>query len=161
MTDIDETGRAEGEAFLHMPGHLLRRCNQIGVAIFLQECRDHDLTPLQYAVLDALARGGAMDQASLGGTAALDRTTTAVVVKNLETRGLVRRQASTEDRRAKIVSVTEAGRRLRDRATGAVARVQERIVAPLTRRERETLVRLLEKMADANNALSRAPQKVE
>ena len=38
-----------------LPGHLLRRCHQIAVAVFLDECRDHDLTPPQFATLAALA----------------------------------------------------------------------------------------------------------
>ena len=38
-----------------------------------------------------------------------------------------------------------------------VERTQERIVAPLSRRERETLARLLGKIADKNNLESRAP----
>lgn len=40
-----------------------------------------------------------------------------------------------------------------------VERTQQRIVAPLTPRERETLTRLLGKIADKNNAESRAPYK--
>ena len=106
--------------FLTMPGHLLRRCHQIGVAVFLDQCRDHDLTPLQFGVLAALERFGAMDQASLGGVTALDRTTILVDVRL----------------------------------------VQERLLAPLSARERMQLVALLTKIALQNNALSRAPHRL-
>jgi MarR family transcriptional regulator, lower aerobic nicotinate degradation pathway regulator len=77
------------EPFLETPGHLLRRCHQISVAIFLDECQTFDLTPLQYVTLSALAAHGSMDKATISGAVALDRTTVAVVVKNLEERGLV------------------------------------------------------------------------
>ena len=142
-----------------MPGHLLRRCNQIAVAIFLQECRAHDLTPLQFAVLAALAQHGAMDQVGLSGVAALDRTTVAVVVKKLMLRGLLARRQSIEDRRSKIVAITDAGATLLQTAQSSVDGAQERITAPLTAKERVELTRLLTKLAETNNDLSRAPQR--
>ena len=76
------------------PGHLMRRCQQIAVSVFLDECRPWDLTPLQFAVLAELNRHGPDDQVGLGGALALDRTTISVVVKNLEQRGLVERTVS-------------------------------------------------------------------
>lgn len=140
-----------------MPGHLLRRCQQIAVSIFLQECRDLDLTPLQFAALAALAEAGPVDQVGLGGMTAMDRTTVGVVVRNLERRGLVRREVSDRDRRAKLIHATQAGRALVERALPAVDRAQRRIVAPLSQRERRSLIAILAKMADGNNTQSRAP----
>ncbi len=140
-----------------MPGHLLRRCQQIAVSIFLQECGDFDLTPLQFAVLAALTQSGPIDQVRLGGLAALDRTTVSVVVRNLERRGLARRQVSNRDRRSKLIEVTADGRDLVGRAMSAVESAQQRIVAPLTPRERRSLIAILKKLADGNNEHSRAP----
>ena len=37
-----------------MPGHLIRRAQQIAVAIFMEECAEFDLTPVQYAALVAI-----------------------------------------------------------------------------------------------------------
>gem|GEM_PF-1638463 len=42
-----------------MTGYPLRRCRQIGVAIFLEACAEFDLTPLQFAMLQSLVNGGA------------------------------------------------------------------------------------------------------
>lgn len=48
----DRSGGAKGDdsfedmSFLDMPGHLLRRCQQIAVAVFLEECRAFDLSPI-------------------------------------------------------------------------------------------------------------------
>ncbi|WP_245441339.1 MarR family winged helix-turn-helix transcriptional regulator [Neorhizobium sp. T7_12] len=156
--DNDEPA-AEG-GFLSMPGHLLRRCHQIGVAIFLDECRAYELTPLQFGVLSALDGFGPMDQARLGGVTALDRTTTIVVLTKLEERGLVTRVPSKKDKRAKIVAITEAGRRTLADILPSVAEVQRRILAPLNGRERSQLLSLLRKMAEGNNSLSRAPYKI-
>lgn len=148
------------DAIFEMPGHLLRRCHQIAVAIFIAECEQFDLTPLQYVALAALARNGPQDQATLGGITALDRTTVAVVIKNLEERGLASRHASKKDKRSKIVEITDAGRDLMLRAKASVEHAQDRTVAPLTSRERDQLIRLLTTIADKNNALSRAPKRV-
>ena len=142
-----------------LPGHLLRRCHQISVALFLDECDGLDLTPLQFAVLHTLAGEGPLDQATLGGMTALDRTTVAVVIGRLEARQLLRRSPSARDRRAKIVSVTERGRHLLAQALPAVARAQSRTTAPLDAAETAEFLRLLRKLADANNACSRAPMR--
>jgi DNA-binding MarR family transcriptional regulator len=142
-----------------MPGHLLRRCQQIAVAIFLDACADFDLTPLQFAVLQTLANDGAQDQVTLGGATAMDRTTIALLVRTLEQRGLLCRTRSRLDQRAKIVSISAAGKKLLKRALPAVEAAQRRILGPLSPGEAEQLLKLLEKLAENNNRLSRAPAR--
>jgi DNA-binding MarR family transcriptional regulator len=142
-----------------MTGHLLRRCHQIAVAIFLDECAQFGLTPIQFAVLDSLLGNGPQDQVTLGGAVALDRTTISLVIRKLEQRKLLRREKSTHDQRAKIVTITAAGKYLLGDALQAVETAQQRIVAPLNEAETGQLLHLLEKLANGNNALSRAPEK--
>lgn len=144
-------------SFSGLPGHLLRRCHQIAVAIFLDECSVYDLTPLQFAVLIVLSEQGSQDQVTLGGEIALDRTTITVVVRNLEERGLIVRDKSGRDQRSKIVSITAQGQALLNEVLPVVHQTQERIMAPLTPEESVQLLKLLEKMAEGNNELSRAP----
>ena len=121
-----------------MPGHLLRRCHQIAVALFLDECGPLDLTPLQFSVLSALAEHGPCDQATLSGLTAIDRTTVQVVFGNLNKLGFVTRTRSRVDRRAKIIAITSPGRELLRAAMPLVERTQRRYPsAPLTPRERE------------------------
>jgi DNA-binding MarR family transcriptional regulator len=100
-----------------------------------------------------------MDKATIGGAVALDRTTIAVVVKNLEERGLVTTRPSDYDRRAKLVKITAKGRNLVSSVQIEVANAQERTVAPLASKERAELLRLLGKIAEENNLLSRAPHR--
>ncbi len=47
-----------------MSGHLKRRLQQIAVAMFLAECRDHDLTRLWFSILalNVLAPARGRDQ---------------------------------------------------------------------------------------------------
>jgi len=143
-----------------MPGHLLRRCQQIAVSVFLNECRPHDLTPLQFTVLSTLMQTGPQDQVGIGGYAALDRTTVSVVVKKLEERGFVRRAVSERDRRSKLISITPEGEAFVRAAMPAVEAAQERMLSPLTPAERERFLRYLQKVADGNNEESRAPLRL-
>jgi DNA-binding MarR family transcriptional regulator len=162
----DRSGGAKGDdgfedmSFLDMPGHLLRRCQQIAVAVFLEECRAFDLSPIQYVALAALERFGPMDQVSLSGVTALDRTTIIVVLKKLEERTLVTRATSGKDKRANIVTITETGRQTTWAVSPSVLQAQKSMLSPLNTRERTQLLALLKKMANGNNGLSRAPHRL-
>lgn len=145
--------------FTRFPGNLLRRCHQVAVALFLDECSNFNLTPLQFAILAALERDGPQDQITLGGATAIDRTTVTVVTRNLEEHGLIERKKSPRDKRYNIVSLTKSGREVVRDILPAVESAQQRIVAPLEKEEAVQLIMLLEKMMTANNKLSRAPVK--
>jgi DNA-binding MarR family transcriptional regulator len=142
-----------------MPGHLARRFQQIAVAVFLAEVEKegYDLTPVQFAALAAVAANPAIDQATLAGLIAYDRTTITGVVDRLVQKGLVARQESSRDRRARELKITDAGRRTLRGATPAVEATQRILVRGLTDKEAKDLVRLLQKAIAAGNELSRAP----
>lgn len=140
-----------------LPGNLLRRCHQISVAIFLRRCETQKLTQLQYIILAALEEMGATDQITLGRHTALDRNTVTVVVRKLEERNLITRRRNSKDRRSMMVTLTAEGKHLRQVAEPAVAEVQEEILAPLSESDRRILCRLLQRLADENNHLSRVP----
>jgi DNA-binding MarR family transcriptional regulator len=145
---------------LGMPVHLLRRFQQIAVSMFLKECHHLDLTPLQFATLAALADTPPIDQATLGGMVALDRTTIGVVVRKLEERGLITRVVSPRDRRARMIALSPEGAALLDAALPHVRAVQDRLLAPLAEADRRQLVKLMQTVVDAHNDESRAPLRV-
>ncbi len=150
-------GGRDFSATTAMPGHLLRRCQQIAVSLFHQECRGLDLTPVQFVILSALDHHGAIDQARLGGLTALDRTTVGGVIGKLEARGLINRRRSTTDRRANRITCTAKGRRLLMRAVPAVEAAQARILSPLSPAAQKRFLADLRRIADENNQQSRAP----
>ena len=94
------------------PGHLARRFQQIAVAVFHAAVEDagYDLTPVQYAALTTVGMQPGIDQATLAGLIAYDRTTITGVVDRLVQKGLVVRQASRTDRRAPALRITNEGR---------------------------------------------------
>lgn len=142
-----------------MPGHLARRFQQIAVAVFLAEVGEagFDLTPVQYAALVAIRTNPGIDQVTLAGLIAYDRTTITGVVDRLVQKGLLVRHSSSRDRRARELQITEAGKRTLRGITPAVEAAQRTMLRGLTVKERADLMRLLRKAIAAGNDLSRAP----
>jgi DNA-binding MarR family transcriptional regulator len=143
------------------PGHLLRRCQQIHVGLFLQELARFELTPVQYSTMFVLSSMNGIDQATLAGLVAIDRSTAGNVLMRLESRGLIRREPSPDDGRARVLLLTRKGKKTVRDAANAVARVQERLLSPLNERERKAFVGALRKIADSHNDESRAPVRGE
>jgi MarR family transcriptional regulator, lower aerobic nicotinate degradation pathway regulator len=140
-----------------LPGHHIRRLHQIAVAIFLQETDAYGLTPVQYAAIQAVANTPGFDQRTLAGVVGFDTSTIGGVIDRLEARGLVTRSASLNDRRVRLLRLTDAGRALLEAIIPSMLRAQERMLEPLPKRERTEFMRMLRVLVEANNELSRAP----
>ena len=141
------------------PGHLIRRAQQIAVALFMEECAELDLTPVQYAALVAVHEHPGIDATRLSALIAFDRSTLGNVLERLEARKLIQRYASPEDKRVKLLRLSPAGIAMLARASAPVMRAQQRILAPLKPSDRERLIVLLEQLVELNNEASRAPQR--
>jgi DNA-binding MarR family transcriptional regulator len=138
--------------FEHAPGHLIRRAHQLAVAIFMEEAGDFDLTPVQFAILNALIDDPGEDQVTLAAKVAFDAATFGSVIGRLETKGWVRREPDVQDRRRKLLWVTPDGERAAAEAKRAVSKAQARILAPLQAAERQQLVALLGKLVTGHEA---------
>lgn len=141
------------------PGHLIRRAQQIAVALFIEECGDMDITPVQYGALMAIGSQPGIDATRLSELIAFDRSTLGNVLERLEEKGYILRHADICDRRVKVLHLTPAGNRLLRDAEPAVQRAQERILSPLTPAEQWQFMRLLEQLVVLNNDASRVPLK--
>lgn len=143
------------------PGYLFRRMQQIAVSIFVEECKDFDLTPVQYAALVAIRTHPGIDATRLSAVIAFDRSTLGSVLERLEAKGLIERSAGAEDKRVKLLFLTAGGAALLQRIMAAVDRAQDRILAPLKPADRKTLMALLAQLVDLNNEVSRVPLRAE
>lgn len=150
-TDVD--------ALYEKPGHLVRRANQISMAIFAKECSELDLTSVQYAALTAIRACDGIDATRLSGLIALDRATIGGVMDRLEAKGWIQRKPSPSDRRIKLLHISTSGVALLEAAGPKVDQVQKRLLAPLTPDEQKTFLKLLTKLVLLGNENSRAPQK--
>src|SRR5260221_3374132 len=118
------------------PGYLFRRMQQIAVAIFIEECRDYDLTPVQYAALIAIRTHPGIDATRLSLVIAFDRSTLGSVIERLEAKRLIERRPGTADRRTKLLYLMPAGSALLPAIRDAVDGAQTRMLQPFKRYER-------------------------
>ena len=105
---------------------------------------DLNLTYTQYITMMVVWECSECSVKTLGEKLYLDSGTLTPVVKSLEQKGYVRRFRSTEDERVLLVSITEAGKALRDKA--AAVPMQVAACIHLTQEEAMTLHRLLYKL---------------
>lgn len=139
-----------------LPGHYIRRLQQIAVGIFLDETADENITPVQFALLFAASRQAGLDQRTLARRIGLDTSTIGAVVDRLESRELIERRASPDDKRVRLLSVTPAGRKLLQSVVPAMLRAQERMLAPLPAADRPKFMAMVKRIVEENNVWSRA-----
>lgn len=134
-----------------MPGHVIRRLHQISTQGFQAAAKSAgiDLTPVQYAALEALAANPGSDQASIAALIAYDRATIGGVIDRLATKGLIAREVSKTDRRARVLTLTDQGVALLSRARPVVRELQADILRGLTQDEREMFLALACKAANS------------
>jgi DNA-binding MarR family transcriptional regulator len=149
------------DAVYTAPGYLFRRMQQIAVAIFMEECRSFDLTPVQYAALIAIHTHPGIDATRLSAVIAFDRSTLGNVIERLEAKKLIERKPSPADKRVKLLYLTKAGATLLRDITSSVDRAQARMLQPLRPADRKALMALLSQLVDLNNEASRVPLRAE
>ena len=84
-----------------MAGHVIRRLHQQSTQVFVHrtQAAGFDLTPVQFAALDAIHAHPTTDQARVAEMIAYDRATIGGVIDRLEQKGWIHRVVSAQDRR--------------------------------------------------------------
>jgi len=149
------------DAVYAAPGYLFRRMQQIAVALFIEECRAFDLTPVQYASLIAIHTHPGIDATRLSAVIAFDRSTLGSVIERLEAKKLIDRKPSGEDKRVKLLYLTKAGAAILRDIMPSVEKAQARMMQPLKAADRKVLLALLTQLVDLNNESSRVPLRAE
>lgn len=138
------------------PGFLIRRAHQMAVSAFSDECASLNMTPAQYGVLLVIRHGPPnIDQTRVAEALGQDRASTGQILRSLEKRGLIERMPSTKDPRSKTLKITTQGVSQVDNASKRASVVQQRVLSALTTEEGHTLMRLLHKLVESSNAVSR------
>lgn len=130
-----------------MAGHLIRRLNQMSTQVFSHQMQaaGYEITPVQFAALDAVHMTPGLDQAGIAAMITYDRATIGGVIDRLEQKGLIKRSVSERDRRAREVRLTSEGQRVYAEALPIVKTVQMEILEGLTSDEQRQFLRLAEK----------------
>lgn len=134
-----------------MAGHLIRRLHQQSTQVFSQrtQAAGFDLTPVQFAALDAIQANPATDQATVAEMIAYDRATIGGVIDRLEQKGWIKRVVSERDRRARELSLSPEGARIHAALLPVVQELQNDILQPLDEGEQAAFLALASRVVRA------------
>jgi DNA-binding MarR family transcriptional regulator len=106
----------------------------------------HGLTMWGYVVLSALDRSSIRTQAALAAAIGADKTRIIRILDDLQDDGYIERRPDPDDRRARLLAITDAGRRVKDTVQNEIQRGEERWLGELSADERRTFLRVLERL---------------
>ncbi|GAB3101072.1 MarR family winged helix-turn-helix transcriptional regulator [Isoptericola nanjingensis] len=127
----------------------MRRISDDFTAALVANYRRFGIGEGEFDVLCALRRAGdpfALNPGELAEHTMVTAGATSKRVDRLEAAGLVARQARAGDGRGRVVTLTPEGRRLIDEAYPAHLELEDGLLGPLSRGEREQLEALLRKL---------------
>ena len=107
----------------------------------------HGLTMWGYVVLSALDRGPMRTQAALAEAINADKTRIIGTLDQLQGQGYIERFPDPDDRRLRLLAITERGRAVKDAAQAQIQRGEERWLGELSPDERRVFLRALRRMA--------------
>jgi DNA-binding MarR family transcriptional regulator len=151
-----------GGALAASPSHLIHRALQLALDIYAEETGADGLTQRQFAVLEAVSHKAGLTQTDLVRATGIDRSTLADLVARMTTKGLLDREKSTIDARAKAVRLSAAGEAALEAARPRVEAADKRIMALLPKGKRDGFLELLGELAgeaDAAPVKARAEAK--
>jgi MarR family transcriptional regulator, temperature-dependent positive regulator of motility len=138
-----------------VPAHLARRFHQICLGMSAAILDPVDLNPIEYALLAAVDDNPGTDQRGLRGRLGVDPASTSQMVERLARRGLLEQAVQPTDRRARLLSLTPVGAQLRARLRPDLLAAQDRVLSVLSAEDQETLIVLLARVVEGNDAYAR------
>jgi DNA-binding MarR family transcriptional regulator len=106
----------------------------------------HGLTMWGYVVLLALDRTPMRTQAALAEAIGADKTRIIATLDDLQHSGLIERTPDPDDRRVRLLAITESGRAVKDAAQADIQRGEERWLGELGTDERRVFLDVLRRL---------------
>lgn len=129
--------------------HQLRRALQLAEAAFAAKVDARKLTLRQFALLAAAGERAGQSQSELVRATGIDRSTLADMIRRLQDQGLIDRETSALDARAKSVRLSEAGRIALAEALPAARAADEALAGALAKDDRKPFRRALKVLSKA------------
>ena len=138
--------RPEDGPLRRFAGYVVKRAYMAIQADFQEELAKLELRIATFSALMLIIDRPDMTQSQLAAALSIERSGVVLIVDELEGRELITRNKAPNDRRSYQLRATLAGRRLGEKAVAACAAHEARMLGALSEAERETLMRLLEKI---------------
>jgi MarR family transcriptional regulator, temperature-dependent positive regulator of motility len=139
-------------ALADSPSHLMHRALQLALDVYAEELGTDGPTQRQFAVLEAVSQRAGLTQTDLVKATGIDRSTLADLVSRMTAKGLLDRERSTLDARAKAVRLSAAGEAALAAARPRVIAADKRIMGLLPKAKRDLFLDLLSELAAAADA---------
>ena len=107
----------------------------------------HGLSMWGYIVLTALDRTPIRTQSALAQAIGADKTRIIPTLDELQQQGYIERVPDPDDRRARLLAITESGRRIKDAVQVDIQRGEERWLGQLSANDREVFLRVLSQLS--------------
>jgi DNA-binding MarR family transcriptional regulator len=142
-------------SLLALPSYLASHLAQIGRRGLADALAERGLRLPHFAVLTGLADFGPLAQHDLADRLGLNRSHLVGYLDEVESRGYVARERDPGDRRRQRVALTEDGRTVADELLWLAQESQQEFLGVLTEAERETLIGLMRRVVNADDAAHR------
>lgn len=131
-----------------MAGHLIRRLNQISTTTFHKRMREagYNITPVQFAAMQALLSRPNIEQAQVATAIAYDRATIGGVLDRLELKGYISRKVSKRDKRVRECCLSNQGIEAIEKVSPIVESLQQEILCGLDVEEYQQFIALAQKV---------------
>ena len=117
------------------------------VAAELPVLAAHGLSMWGYVVLTALDRSPIRTQAALAEAIGADKTRIIPTLDDLQGRGYIERMPDPDDRRARLLAITGAGRTIKDAAQADIQRGEEQRLSQVSADDRAAFLRVLDQLS--------------
>lgn len=107
----------------------------------------HGLSMWGYSVLLALDETPMRTQAALAEAIGADKTRIIPVLDELQDQGYIERRPDPDDRRVRLLEITDAGRAVKDKTQSAIQRGEERWLQTLSADERRVFLSALQRLS--------------
>jgi len=129
-------------------GYLIHEVARLMKRRFEAEARAHDITLPQWRALAQIAANECITQRAIADRIDTDPMTISGILDRLEKRGLIERAPDPTDSRAKVATLTPAGRHLFDSARAVGFAMYEQALEGVSPEQRSQVITVLEKMRD-------------
>lgn len=130
-----------------MLGRLIKQADNALAQEMNEFARQYGLTGTQMSIIDFLGNfpGNNCDQQAIEKEFAIKRSTTAVLLQRMAKSGLVIRRPALDDRRRKVVTLTEKGQKLFPIVSTYIKQEEAKMISQLSSEEQAVIISFLQR----------------